>query len=84
MINVNDYYSPRIKISPNNEYKKYMNWVFMLAICNCVTPKMENFNFDTEVLNFTTKVFESIYSVKILNTLLSLKFNIRGLFPLSP
>ena len=35
MINVNDYYSPRIKIWPNNKYNKYMSLSFMLVIFNC-------------------------------------------------
>ena len=73
-----------LKKSPNNKYNKYMNWLFMLVICNYATPEIENCNFDYEVLHFTTRAFESIYSVKILNTLLPLKFNTKGLFLLSP
>ena len=65
MINLNDYYSPRIKISPNKKYKKYMNYSYMLVIFNYVTLKMGNCNFDIEVLHFTTWVSESICIVKI-------------------
>ena len=65
MINVNDYYSPRIKIwHPNNKYKNYMNYSFMSVIFNCVTPYMENCNFGTEVLHFTIGVSKSIAVLK--------------------
>ena len=63
MINVNDYYSPRIKIWSNNKYKMYMDQSFMSVIFNRVTPYMENCNFGTEVLHFTIGVSESICTV---------------------
>lgn len=51
-------------------------WKIGILILKCFISLQGSLNLYSRMLNFRDKgVFESIYSVKILNTLLSLKFN---------